>query len=283
MRTTRRLLVGLGLALAVGGAAEAQTLERIAREGVFTIGHRDTAIPFSHVDATTGEARGYSVALCEAIARDVAEAAGIDDLRLAYVEVTAEDRFDAVADGRVDLLCGAATRTLSRRARVDFSIPTFVDGAGIALPRGGARSMSELAGATIAVTGGTTTAQALTRMLEESDLGADVLTVANHDDGLDALRDGRAAAYFADRAILDYLVATRGAEDVVVAEDQFTIETYGLALARGDADFRLAVDRGLSRLYLTGEVEVLFAEAFGPEARMTDLLRSLYRLSALPR
>lgn len=279
---TRVFVVGLALWLAAG-AADAQTLERIARDGVLKIGHRDTAIPFSYVDATTGEPTGFSVALCKAMAPDIAEAAGIETLELAYVEVTAADRFDAVADGRVDLLCGAATRTLSRRAQVDFSIPTFVDGAGIALPRGGATSMQELAGRTIAVTGGTTTEEALTNMLERTGMNAEVLTVPDHDAGLAALTDGRAAAYFADRAILHFLVAARGLDDIAVADDQFTLETHALALARGDADFRLAVDAALSRLYLTGEVDALFAQAFGADAEMTDLLRALYRISALPR
>jgi len=279
---TRAILVGLALVLAAG-VVHAQTLERIARDGVLKIGHRDTAVPFSHVDATTGEPKGFSVALCKAMARDIAEAAGVETLELTYVEVTAADRFEAVADGRVDLLCGAATRTLSRRAQVDFSIPTFVDGAGIALPRDGATSMQELAGRAIAVTGGTTTEEALTNMLERTGMNAEVLTVPDHDAGLAALRDGRAAAYFADRAILHFLVAARGLDDVVVADDQFTLETHALALSRGDADFRLAVDTGLSRLYLTGEVDALFEQAFGAEAEMTDLLRALYRVSALPR
>jgi len=279
---TRLFLVGLALWLAAG-TAHAQTLERIARDGVLKIGHRDTAVPFSYVDATTGEPKGFSVGLCRAMAPDIAEAAGIETLELAYVEVTATDRFEAVADGRVDLLCGAATRTLARRAQVDFSIPTFVDGAGIALPRGGASSMQELAGRAIAVTGGTTTEEALTNMLERTGMNAEVLTVPDHDAGLAALTDGSAAAYFADRAILHFLVAARGLDDVVVADDRFTLETHALALARGDADFRLAVDRALSRLYLTGEVDALFAQAFGADAEMTDLLHALYRISALPR
>ena len=280
---TSRLLVATLALLAAATAAEAQTLERIAGDGVLRIGHRDTAIPFSYLDATTGAPTGYSVALCEALAPDIAAAAGIDGLDIAHVEVTAADRFDAVADGRVDLLCGAATRTLSRRARVDFSIPTFVDGAGIALPRGGAGSMAELAGETIAVTGGTTTEEALANMLADTGMAAEVLTVTDHDEGLAAVSEGRAAAYFADRAILHFLVAERGLDEVVVADDQFTLETHALALARGDADFRLAVDTGLSRLYLTGEVDALFARAFGADAAMTDLLRALYRVSALPR
>jgi ABC-type amino acid transport substrate-binding protein len=114
-------------------------------------------------------------------------------------------------------------------------------------------------------------------------MNAEILTVPDHDAGLAALGDGRAAAYFADRAILHFLVAARGLDDVAVADDQFTLETHALALARGDADFRLAVDAALSRLYLTGEVEALFAQAFGADAEMTDLLRALYRISALPR
>jgi len=278
----RAMLAALAV-LAAASAAHAQTLERIADDGVLRIGHRDTAIPFSHVDATTGRAMGYSVALCEAMARDIATAAGIEQLDLAHVEVTAQDRFDAVAEGRVDLLCGAATQTLSRRERVDFSIPTFVDGAGIALPEGGATSMQELEGGTIAVTGGTTTEQALMNMLARTGMDAEVLTVANHDAGLEALSEGAAGAYFADRAILNFLVRERGADDIVVAQDQFTVETHALALARGDDDFRLAVDRGLSRLYLSGEVEALFGQAFGADTEMSDLLRALYRVSALPR
>ncbi len=269
--------------LAAASAVEAQTLERIARDGELRIGHRDTAVPFSFVDATTGEPSGYSVALCRAMAPDIAAAAGLETLELVHVEVSAADRFDAVADGRIDLLCGAATQTLARRERVDFSIPTFVDGAGIALPRDGATGMEELVGGTVAVTGGTTTEEALVAMVERNDLDIELLTVADHDAGLAALEEGRAEAFFADRAILAFLVAARGAEDVVVADNQFTIETHALALPRGDSDFRLAVDAALSRLYLTNEVDALFAQAFGPEASMTDLLQALYRVSALPR
>ena len=278
-----RHLAASGLVLLATGPVMAQTLERVAETGELRVGYRETAVPFSHVDATTGVPSGYTVALCAAIAEDIAAAAGIEDLRVDYVATTATARFDDVAEGRIDLLCGAATQTLARREVVDFSIPTFVDGAGLAVPRDGARSMRDLDGETIAVTAGTTTEEALRRMLDETGLAAEVLAVADHDAGLDALEDGSAAAYFADRAILQFLTAERGAADIGIVADQFTLETHALALPRGDSDFRLAVDRGLSRLYLTGAVDALFAEAFGPNAEMTELLRALYRVSALPR
>jgi ABC-type amino acid transport substrate-binding protein len=278
-----RSLLGALALLLLPTLAAADTLERMARDGVLRIGYRDTAVPFSFADPTTGRPAGYAVRLCEAIVPDLAAAAGVARLNVTYVPVTAENRFDAVAEGRIDLLCGPATRTLTRRSLVDFSIPTFVDGAGIALRRDGVRSFDALSGRTIAVTRGTTTEEALARTLAESGLDAAVLPVGDHEAGLLALREGRADAYFADRAILQFLVARHGGDDVVVANDQFTLETHALALPRGDADFRQAVDTGLSRLYLTGEVEALFGQAFGPDAVMTDLLRSVYRIGALPR
>lgn len=278
----RSSVIALALVLAPAPLV-AQTLERIAADGALRLGYRETAVPLSYADPTTGRASGFSVALCEAIAEDIAKAAGIERLTLDYVPVTAEDRFDAVAEGRIDLLCGAATQTLSRRAQVDFSIPTFVDGAGIALKRGGARSFAELAGRTIAVTSGTTTEEALRRTLAESGLQATVLAVPDHQAGLAAMTDGAADAYVADHAILQYLVARSGATEIVVASDQLTLETHALALPRGDADFRLAVDTGLSRLYLSGEVEALFQSAFGPTVEMSDLLKTVYVVNALPR
>ncbi len=281
MQRTR--IVALAFALLAPVAAAADTLERIADDGVLRIGYRETAVPFSYADPETGAPAGYSVALCEAIAEEIAGAAGVNQVELSFVPVSAAGRFDALVQGEIDLLCGAATQTLSRRARVDFSIPTFVDGAGIALKRDGARSFDDLAGGKVAVVGGTTTEEAIMRMVEEQEREIEVVVVADHNAGLEMLRSDEVQAYLADRAILQFLVANSGAEDIVVASDQLTIETHALALPRGDSGLRLAVDRGLSRLYLSGEVDVLFAESFGEGAEMTELLLALYRLTALPR
>ncbi len=261
----------------------AQTLERLAGDGVVKLGYRETAIPFSFADPATGLPRGYSVALCEAIVPDLAAAAGVSSLRVEFVPVTAANRFDAVVDGRIDLLCGVATQTLARRERVDFSIPTFVDGAGVALRRGGARNFADLAGRTVAVTAGTTTEEGLHATLADMGVRAEVRTVGDHDEGLRILRAGEVDAYFADHAILLYLVARSGADDVIVADDQLSLETHALALPRGDSDFRLAVDRGLSRLYRSGEVVPLFEQAFGSNAVMSELLVTVYGATALPR
>ena len=54
----------------------------------------------------------------------------IPSITIDWVPLSIEERFPAVQSGKVDLLCGADTITLRRRAQVAFSIPIFVSGIG---------------------------------------------------------------------------------------------------------------------------------------------------------
>ena len=68
-----RRTIGLALLLLAGGA-QAQTLDRVRDSGTFKIGYREDAAPFSYEDAL-GEAAGYSVELCRAVAANVSTVA----------------------------------------------------------------------------------------------------------------------------------------------------------------------------------------------------------------
>jgi ABC-type amino acid transport substrate-binding protein len=269
-------------ALLLAAGAQAQTLERVRESGTFKIGYRTDAAPFAYQDELD-EAVGYSVDLCRAVAINVKQALGLADIKLAYVPVSTEDRFQAVQDGRIDILCGATTQTLSRRRLVDFSLFTFIDGAGVMLHRDGPEDFEGLAGKKVGVRGATTTEQALRNTLAKLSLDAEVVTVGSHDDGLAKLEASEIQAYFADRAILLYLLLKSGAEDLWVSERQFTFEPYALALTRGDDDFRLLVDTTLSSLYRSGAIDQIFGTAFGPKAKQSDILRALYVINGLAR
>jgi len=101
--------------LLVSQDAAAGTLDRVRETGVFKIGYRTDAPPFSY-DSAIGEPAGYIVDLCREVAAAAKQELGVKDLKVEYVTVTAEDRFEAVKSGRVDLLCEATTVTLARRA-----------------------------------------------------------------------------------------------------------------------------------------------------------------------
>jgi hypothetical protein len=130
-RAAGGVVTGVALMLLVFAAsfpARAGTLQRVADGGTFTIGYRADARPFSFADAN-GLPAGYAVALCDRIAVAVGAAAGRPGLEPDYELVTAATRFAALEDGTIDLLCGAATVTLARRERVDFSLLIFATGA----------------------------------------------------------------------------------------------------------------------------------------------------------
>ena len=90
--------------------AAAGTLDRIREGGKLVLGYRVDAGPFSYREES-GKAAGYSVELCERIAEEIKAAIPLSDLRVEWVPVTLEDRFHALVESRVDLLCGADSVT----------------------------------------------------------------------------------------------------------------------------------------------------------------------------
>jgi ABC-type amino acid transport substrate-binding protein len=280
MRRLAWLTFGAALLLAAG--AHAQTLERVRASGAFKIGYREDAAPFSFKN-TLGEPAGFSVELCRLVGAQVKHALGLDEIAVEYVPVGTEDRFEALQDGRIDILCSADTVTLSRRELVDFSLFTFLDGAAVLLRADSPEDLQSLAGQKIGVRGATTTEDALRKTLAEIKLNAQVITVASHDEGLAKLEAGEIAAYFGDQAILIFLATGSDAPDKLkLSERQFTFEPYALALTRGDDEFRLLVDRTLARIYRSGTIDQLFTNAFGRNADPTPALRALYLINGIP-
>src|SRR5436190_21444674 len=107
------------LAALLACPAAAQTLDKIRKAGVITLGYVDGAAPFSHVDAG-GEPAGYSVDLCRAAAAGVREELKLPGLKTRWVKLTIQDRIEAVRSRKVDLECSTTTWTLTRQKLVDF-------------------------------------------------------------------------------------------------------------------------------------------------------------------
>jgi ABC-type amino acid transport substrate-binding protein len=278
------LLIAMPIAMlvALGGAVSAGTLDRISQDKTIRIAYRDDAPPFSYKD-TAGEPVGYMVNLCLEVAKKLAQQLHLTSLNVVYVPVTAVDRFDAIQQNKADLLCEPTSATLSRRELVDFSIPTFVDGASLMIRADGPHDLQALAGQKIGVLAGTTTEEGLRNSLKTAGIAGEIIPAKTHAEGLAMLDDGSISAYFADRAILLFLIQdSKAPEKLMLAENYLTIEPYALALPRGDEEFRLAADRALSHLYRAGEIGALFKRTFGESTKPGQILETLYLVSGLP-
>ncbi len=281
-RGVRAFSVAATVAALGFGAAFAGTLDKVRQDKAIRLAVRADAPPFSY-EAANGDPAGFMVDLCRAVATGLATQLDLDELKVEFVPVTAENRFDAVETGKADLLCEPTSETLSRREHVDFSIPTFVDGASLLVKGEAPGDLAALAGKKVGVLAGTTTEQSLRETLANGKIDAIVVPAKSHEEGLKALEDGAIAAYFADRAILAFLASkATDASELRLANDYLSLEPYALALPRGDEDFRLAVDRSLSHIYKSGGIAAVFAKTFGLQMQPSDTIKTLYLISALP-
>jgi polar amino acid transport system substrate-binding protein/glutamate/aspartate transport system substrate-binding protein len=264
----RFIILAVATCLASTGV-QAQTIDRILERNELRLGYRVDAPPVSY-QTTEGNPDGYAPQLCVHVAQGLVNSLKADNMDVQFVPVDASNRFEKVANGEIDLLCGAATITLPRRAIVDFSIPIYIDGTSVLLPANAEQDLRALANKTVGVRRDTTTETTLSTTLENVEANDDVQIerFADHESALIALENGDIAAYFADQSILTGLwMSSPKRNDLKLAREIFTIEKQGLALARGDSDFRLLVDGVLSSLYANGKLrETLESTIPGLEA-----------------
>lgn len=276
------ILVFCALLSVPAGAQTTTTLDTIRKQGVIRLGYVDGAAPFSWANAN-GEPQGYSIDLCRVVVDSIAEQLKRKELKVRWVKLTLQNRIDAVRKKQVDIECGTATWTLQRQRLVDFSLITFVDGGSILTKvQSEARSVADFGGKRIAVIGGTTTERALRDALKRGLTAAEVVLVKGRDEGLELLRQGQVDGLAADRTTLIGVVVTRAAGDAFrLLDEDFSIEQYALMLPRDDQDFRLAVNRGLARLYRSGEIRRVYDRWLGPLGPPSVLLSATYFIQSL--
>ncbi|HEY5679537.1 MAG TPA: amino acid ABC transporter substrate-binding protein [Pseudomonadales bacterium] len=277
-----RIALRVIVLLALPVWAVAGTLDEIAASGEFRLAYRADTPPFSS-RGKGGEPEGFTIDLCRIIARDVQAALNLDEMKITWVPVTAENRFDAIVSGRAHLECGSSTVTLSRQERVDFSNLTYVTGASLMRwADSDIDRVGDLDGRRVSAIAGTTTEKVLKETLERDGIDAKVVVVGDHAEALQLLLDRKIDAMAGDQATLFGIgFKTQGDDDLVITEDLLSFEPYALPLRRNDADFRLAVNRSLSELYVRGDVGRSWEKWFGSHGvRPTRLLLMLYRLNS---
>ena len=266
----------------VAVTASAATLDRIRETGGIKLGYLTDARPFS-VRNEAGAAEGYAIALCQEVADQVKKGLALPSLRVDWVPVAPDDRLSDVQQGNIDLLCAPTSATLARRQDVSFSIPIFAGGnravvranAPAALrdalgesksPRAvwrGSPAAKVLKGTTFAVVGGTSSDTWLKTRRTALQVDARIVPVVDYRSGLQQVRDGEVDVFFGERSLVLGAMSDPEREDLVILDRLFTHEPLALALARGDEDFRLLVDRSLSQLYASERFGELYKRWYG--------------------
>lgn len=256
------------------------TLKQIQDSGIFRIGYRHSQPPMSFLsnDDVPG---GYSIDICHYISKRVESEIG-RDVTIEYIPVTAEERFEALAANKIDILCGSTTVTFTRRELVDFTQLTFVTG-GSYLTLKGRDIRNNFDGKKLGVVKGTTTAVALKKLFQETETKVDIVLLESTDKGFDALKKGEIDILSADQVVLIGLISQAdNPGEFALLPDMFSYEPFALAVRKNDADFRLVADRAISHLYQSNEIKAVYDRWFGQFApKMPSALQALIKLNII--
>jgi len=276
--------------------ATAGTLDRVRAKGKLVLGYYTHAQPMSYRDPS-GHAAGYSVMLCQKIADGVKAELGLQQFAVEWVALTPATGMQNVQQGKIDLLCGSDAASLKNRENVSFSLPIFPGGISSLLradapkalknvlearpapyrPIWRASPFSPIQHKTLSVVAGTSAVDWGKERASKLRLVATLDTVDSYETGVAKVVNGDSDVLFGDRAVLLGLAKrSPDASKLRVLTRHYTYEPLALALARNDDDFRLVVDRALSRFYASPKFGEAYAAVFGqPDADTVEYFRGM--------
>jgi ABC-type amino acid transport substrate-binding protein len=186
--------------------------------------------------------------------------------KLEKKESTPPTRIPLLTANAVDLIAETMTDTRSRRDSVDFSLTFFVTGAQFLVKRGSPiKGINNIAGKRVAAQQGSTNA----RIIRERVSNAQLREFPDQPSGFQALAQGLVDAYTNDGIQLAGLRAKAPKPDEwEIVGDFYSYEPYGMAMRKGDSDFRAAVNAGLMEGIDSGKYFELYDKWFGPKGEL---------------
>ena len=222
----------LGAALACG-AAEAGTLDKIKARGTIACGV-STGLPgFSDRDAKGGWS-GFDVDFCRALAAAVFN----DPSKVAYTPLVADERFEALKSGQIDVLSRNSTWTIEREATLGllFTAILYHDGQGfLVLRHPGMTSALELDKTGVCVQKGTTSEQNLPDFFKYNSMTYEPHVVETVEAAMKGLQDGTCDVFTADQSAL-YAERTELAKpaEAIILPDVISKEPLGPVVRNDD-------------------------------------------------
>jgi general L-amino acid transport system substrate-binding protein len=241
--------------LAQDAAEPSETLATVRRRGRLNCGVHEGLVGFAFTD-NRGQWRGFDVDFCRATAAAVLG----DPDAVRFVPLAIGERFEALADGRIDVLWRNTSWTMARDAgeRMEFAGVNYYDGQGFLVRRSLAlTSAAELDGARICVQSDSTTALNLRDYFSVRSLRYEPVMAASEEAAREAYVAENCDAFTGD---VSALAAARtmmsNPQAHAILPDVISKEPLGPVVRRGDDQWADIVRWTLSALILAEELGV---------------------------
>ena len=256
-------VLSLALAAAFTASAQAQdltgTLKKIKETGTINVGHRESSIPFSYLDDKQ-QPIGYAMDLCMKVVDAVKAELKMPNLKVALQPVTSSNRIPLLQNGTIDMECGSTTNSVERQKLVAFG-PTYfrIQVTAAVKKNSGINSLIELNGKNISTTSGTTAVPLLKGY--EKTKGIDVKEIygKDHAESFLLLVNDRVSAFVMDDVLLAGQIANAASPgDFKILNESLRAEPYSMMLRKDDPQFKALVDKTLSAVYQSPEIERIY-------------------------
>jgi ABC-type amino acid transport substrate-binding protein len=265
MLRTLSLALAVLVALTATPALAQDTLDKIKQSGSLTIGTRTGSPPFAYVNKNN-EWVGFSIDLVEQLIKPEVEKAVGKTIKVEKKESAPATRIPLLTSNAVDLIAETMTDTPQRRESVDFSLTFFYTGAQFLVKKGSPiHGVNDIGGKRIASQQGSTNA----KIIREKYPQAQLREFPDQPAAFQALIQGQVDAYTNDGIQLAGLKAkSPKPEEWEVVGDFYSEEPYGMAMRKGDAKFKAAVDAGLKNGFESGKYFELYEKWFGAKGEV---------------
>ena len=260
------VLTAVAAALMVSQASAqdlAGTLKKIKETGTINIGHRESSIPFSYLDDKQ-QPIGYAMDLCMKVVDAVKAELKLPALKVALQPVTSSNRIPLLQNGTIDLECGSTTNSVARQQQVAFGPTYFVINVTAAVKKtSGINSLTELNGKNISTTSGTTAVPLLKGFEKTKHVDVKEIYGKDHAESFLLMADDRAVAFVMDDILLAGQIANSKTPDAYkILGESLRQEPYSMMLRKDDPQFKSLVDKTISGVMKSGEIEKIYAKWF---------------------
>ncbi len=227
------ILLFLATAMLPGISHAASTLETVRARGMLRCGTENDT-PGSGAPDSNGVLQGIDIEYCRALAAAVFGDAG----KVTFIHTSTLNRFSVLQSGDIDVLIRETTNLFSRDTQIGLIFATTImyDAQGALVPtKLGAKSLADLAGASICVLPGSNSELNIADYFRSHDMTYTPISI----DNLDALRrsffEGRCDVFTGDRLMLSSNRAiAKTPTDYVVMPDLLAKSPLGPMVRQGD-------------------------------------------------
>jgi polar amino acid transport system substrate-binding protein len=266
--TTRILAAATAVAtsLAIAAPASADTLQDVMESGTLTVGVKADYKPYGYLDSD-----GNIIGIEPDLAQDLADTLGVD---LELVAVVASNRMQFLDQGKIDVMIATMTDTAERRDVVNILNPDYYSSGTNIMARKSSdfETWDDLDGAPVCGVQG-----AFYNRKTSEEFGAEIVGFTGTSEALNALRQGRCAAFVYDDSFLNSRLQEDQWSDYNMPLETIDDAPWGVAVKHGEDAMARFMSGMVVHWHTTGRIVELEKEYGIDPVPFTRKMHDRYR------